>query len=186
MYRSNSELRILQRMPTGPLPTISGKDRSKSMPGAKARSLFEASAQRAASHSSSGRHGQPDLDHGGIPDRFLEAYINALQSGNVQWASETKVSSMFADDVRMTGQDRKTIVGKNRVLQRLNQGVEMLIQMAGSNAAVPTWEVKGPTLTEAMFHQYKCTIKRGALRFSFVLEFLIVGGKIKQLRNARS
>ena len=61
----------------------------------------------------------------------------------------------------------------------------MLIKMAGKDAALPEWEIKGPTLTEAFSHQYKCTVKRGVVKFSFSLDFLIVGGKIAQLRNAR-
>jgi hypothetical protein len=55
--------------------------------------------------------------------------------------------------------------------------------MAGKDAVVPEWEIKGPVLTEAIAHQYKCTIKRGVMKFSFSLEFTIVGGKISLLKN---
>lgn len=61
----------------------------------------------------------------------------------------------------------------------------MLVKMAGKDAAVPEWEIKGPTLTDALAHQYKCTVKRGMMKISFSIEFLIVGGKIAQLRNTR-
>lgn len=64
-------------------------------------------------------------------------------------------------------------------------GVETLTKMAGKDAVVPEWEIKGPVLTEAMAHQYKCTIKRGVMKFSFSLEFTIIGGKIAQLKNSR-
>ena len=58
--------------------------------------------------------------------------------------------------------------------------------MAGKDATIPEWDVKGPVLTESMTHQYKCTIKRGpVMKFSFALDFLIIGGKIAQLKNTR-
>lgn len=185
-YRSNSDMKILQRGASmGRSPSLGKKTKSKSQAASPPpRSLFEASAQRAAAHTSS-LHGEPDEDHGGVPDTFLEAYIEALRDGNATWATEPLVADLFARDVKMTGQDQKTTVGKARVLQRLNQGVEMLIKMAGNNATAPTWDVKGPVFTEEKRHQYKCTIKRGALKFSFLLEFLIVNGKIKQLSNSR-
>lgn len=58
--------------------------------------------------------------------------------------------------------------------------------MAGKDAEVPEWEVKGPTRTEAGEHRLRCTIQRGKMmKVSFQLDFLIIGGKIAQLRNTR-
>lgn len=57
--------------------------------------------------------------------------------------------------------------------------------MAGKDAAMPEWEVQGPSLTESLTHEYKVTIKRGPMKYSFAMDFLIMGGKIQQLQNRR-
>lgn len=67
----------------------------------------------------------------------------------------------------------------------ISAGVETLIKMAGKDATLPEFEVKGPILTEALAHRYECTIKRGAFKFAFAQEFIIIGGRISQLRNIR-
>lgn len=63
--------------------------------------------------------------------------------------------------------------------------METLIKMAGKDASLPEFEVKGPILTEALAHRYECTIKRGAFKFAFAQEFIIIGGKISQLSSSR-
>jgi hypothetical protein len=208
MMRSKSESRILKAS------TLSSSDR-RSSASSNARSLFEASAYRVASHSSSsiGEDIVPDEDHAGIPDKFLQEYIAALRDSNGKWATETDVADLFTSNAKMITQDKKTHEGKSNVLKRLDQGkqnmknvdfnfflttvipnwfrsfflagVETLIKMAGKDAVVPEWDIKGPILTEAIAHQYTCTIKRGVMKFSFSLEFTIVGGKIARLKNSR-
>ncbi|KAG7673575.1 hypothetical protein Ndes2526B_g02975 [Nannochloris sp. 'desiccata'] len=180
MMRSKSESRILKAA------TVSSSDR-RSSASSNARSLFEASAYRVAAHSTSsnGEDMVPDEDNAGIPDKFLEEYIAALRDSNGKWATETDVADLFTSNAKMITQDKKTHEGKSNVLKRLDQGVETLTKMAGKDAVVPEWEIKGPVLTEAMAHQYKCTIKRGVMKFSFSLEFTIIGGKIAQLKNSR-
>jgi hypothetical protein len=182
MMRSKSESRILQRP-----PAASPSGRQVGVTATSPRSLFEASALRIAKHQSGkSMPGQPDTDHGGIPDRFLQAYLAALRDFNIRWATESEVADLFADNAKLIGQDKQTTTGKTAVLRKLDQGVEMLLKMAGKDATVPEWEVKGPTLTEGLAHRYECVLKRGAFKISFSQEFLIVDGKIMQLRNSRS
>jgi len=180
MIRSKSEQRILQK--TRLSTSSDGKGQ-----GGVARSLFEASAYRVASHEYSDKikRGQPDVDHKGIPDKFLELYLAALKDSNTRWASSPEVAALFADSAKLVSQDKQSSNGKAAVLRRLDQGVEMLVKMAGKDAAMPDWDVKGPNLTESLTHEYKCTVRRGALKLSFSLDFMIVGGKIQQLRNTR-
>jgi len=102
-----------------------------------------------------------------------------------RWANAAEVSDLFSEDVKMTGQDKKVTEGKNAVLRRLNKGIEMIIKMAGKDADVPEWDIKGPTLTDKTSHEYRCTIRRGAMRLSFVLDFVIVKGKIAEFTNSR-
>ena len=64
-------------------------------------------------------------------------------------------------------------------------GVEMLVKMAGNDASIPDWELSGPTLTESLTHEFRLTVKRGVIKLSLSMDFLIVGGKIQQLRNTR-
>lgn len=182
LSRSTKELRILQQAPV-PI-TADGKGKPQHSP----RSLFEASAYRIAFHEEKARQelNKPEEDHHGLPQKFLEAYVNALKDGNTAWASNPEVADLFSDDVKMTGQDRKTTEGKPQVIRRLNKGIEMLIQMAGKDAAVPTWEIEGPNLTDKISHEYKCTIRRGAMRVSFRLEFTIIRGKIAEFSNTRT
>ena len=116
MMRSKIESRILQRS-----AAPSGNDRRSSTGSASARSLFEASASRVASHSSSGGS-IPDVEHGGLPDKFLEAYAAALKDGDIRWASGSEVAKMFAQNAKLIGQDNKTTVGKANVLRKLDQG----------------------------------------------------------------
>jgi hypothetical protein len=119
LSRSVKERRILQRAPLQ--ITADGKTCTGS-----SRSLFEASAYRVATHEERARQqlNQPDEDHQGIPQMFLDAYVAALQEGNTQWANAPEVSDLFSDDVKMTGQDKKTTEGKIQVLRRLNKGME--------------------------------------------------------------
>lgn len=118
MMRSKSETRILQ-----PGSSAAGGDR-RSSTGASARSLFEASAYRVASHTTDGGPaGTPDVDDGGLPQRFLDAYVAALRDGNSRWATETgDVGDMFASNAKLITQDKQTMVGKSNVLRRLDQG----------------------------------------------------------------
>ncbi|WPT11774.1 hypothetical protein PSENEW3n2_00005274 [Picochlorum sp. SENEW3] len=182
LSRSTKELRILQQAPV-PI-TADGKGKPQHSP----RSLFEASAYRIAFHEEKARQelNKPEEDHHGLPQKFLEAYVNALKDGNTAWASNPEVADLFSDDVKMTGQDKKTTEGKPQVIRRLNKGIEMLVQMAGKDAAVPTWEIEGPNLTDKFSHEYKCTIRRGAMRVSFRLEFTIIRGKIAEFSNTRT
>ena len=93
---------------------------------------------------------------------------------------------MFPDDIKMTGQDKKMTEGKAQVIRILNNGIEMLVQMAGKDAAVPEWDIIGPTFNpETVSHEFKCTIRRGAMRISFKLQFTIVRGKIAEFSNTR-
>lgn len=182
MMRSKSESRILQRPATA---SVSG--RQFGVTATSPRSLIEASALRIAKHQSGkSLPGQPDTDHGGVPDRFLQAYLAALRDFNIRWATESDVADLFADNAKLISQDKQTTTGRAAVLRKLDQGVEMLLKMAGKDATMPEWEVKGPTLTEGLAHRYECVIKRGALKISFIQEFIIVDGKIMQLRNSRS
>lgn len=102
------------------------------------------------------------------------------------WATVPAVADLFAEEVRLVGQDKTVTTGKVAVLRRLEKGTDMLIKMAGKDAPCPEWDVAGPRLTEAQTHELKCTIKRGMMKLTFVLEFLIVGGKILHMRNTRS
>lgn len=115
MMRSKSDSRILQRT-----AAPSGNDRRGST-GSSARSLFEASAYRVASHSSS-TSGLPDIEHGGIPEKFLELYVAAFRDSNVRWASESEIADMFAPNAKLISQDKQTTAGKANVLRRLDQG----------------------------------------------------------------
>lgn len=80
LSRSVKERRILQRAPLQ--ITADGKTCTGS-----SRSLFEASAYRVATHEERARQqlNQPDEDHQGIPQMFLDAYVSALQEGNTQY-----------------------------------------------------------------------------------------------------
>lgn len=153
------------------------------------RSLFEASAFRIASHQERARQEQnkPEADDYGLPSKFLEHYVKALADANEEWASAPEVSDLFAEDVKMTGQDKKTTEGKTAVIRRLNKGVAMLVKMAGADAEVPEWDVDGPTCDpETNAHEFKCTIRRGAvMKISFKLQFYIVKGRISSFTNSR-
>lgn len=124
MMRSKSESRILQPAPSGVLGGAGGGGDRRSSTGASARSLFEASAYRVASHTSDGGPaGTPDEDDGGLPQRFLDAYVAALRLGNPRWATEAAdVSDMFASNAKLITQDKQTMVGKSNVLRKLDQG----------------------------------------------------------------
>jgi len=153
------------------------------------RSLFEASAFRIASHQERARQEQnkPEADDYGLPSKFLEHYMRALADANEEWASAPEVADMFAEDVRMTGQDKKTTEGKSGVIRRLNKGVAMLVKMAGADADIPEWDIDGPMYApETMAHEFKCTIRRGAvMKISFRLQFFIIKGKIASFTNSR-
>lgn len=92
---------------------------------------------------------------------------------------------MFADSVKMKGQDGSVTTGKVAVLRRLEKNTEMMIKMAGKDPAIPDWDVSAPHFTEAQTHEMRCTIRRGALKLTFVLDFLLVSGKIVHLSNTR-
>ena len=175
----NKSARILQQP-----PTQIAVDTNRSP-----RSLFEASAFRIASHQERARQEQnkPEAENYGLPTKFLDNYVKALAEANEEWASAPEVSDMFADDVKMTGQDKKTTEGKTGVIRRLNKGVAMLVQMAGSDADVPEWDIEGPTCDpETNAHEFMCTIRRGAvMKISFRLQFFIVKGKIASFTNSR-
>ena len=81
MMRSKSEFRILQ-------PAVSLKDGGMPI-SCSARSLWEASAYRVASHEMSpgGGVGEPDADDQGIPQRFVAAYVGALRDSNSRQAA---------------------------------------------------------------------------------------------------
>jgi len=184
LSRSMKDSRILPMAPVH--VTVDGKSGcpKKSPP----RSLFEASAFRIASHEEKARKelNKPEEDDHGLPQKFLDAYVAALKEGNVQWANAEEVADMFPDDVKMTGQDKKMTEGKAQVIRRLNKGIEMLVQMAGKDAAPPSWEIDGPHLNkDKITHEFKCTIRRGAQRISFKLEFTIIRGKIAEFSNSR-
>ena len=213
MMRSKSESRILQRT----APPMGANDRRSSI-GSSAHSLFEASAYRVAAHESelSSKSGMPDVEHGGIPERFLQMYVAALRDSNVHWASAPELANMFHVNAKLISQDKQTTVGKANIIKKLEQGkkailfvlgeennknllrlfiylfisflpgVEILIKMAGKDASIPEWDVKGPILTDALTHQLTCTLKRGMMKLSFTLDFTIMDGKITQLRNTRS
>jgi hypothetical protein len=152
------------------------------------RSLFEASAFRIASHQERARQemNKPEKDDHGLPSKFLDNYVKALVDSNDQWASVPDVSDMFADDVKMTGQDKKTTEGKVQVIRRLNKGIAMLVQMAGKDAEVPQWDIEGPMYDEDTYgHQIRVILKRGLHKIQFQLEFFIVKGKIASFSNTR-
>jgi hypothetical protein len=185
MLRSKSELRILQ-----PAPAPAGAPPA----GAPAaRSLFEASFVRVASHEAraaaaggvAGSEPPADADDGGLPRRFLDAYIEALASGAPGWATAPAFAALFDERATFTGQDKASTAGKAAVLRRLEKGVETLRQMAGADAAPPEWGVAGPARTERGTHELRCTIRRGVVKLSFVLDFRIVGGRIARLTNTR-
>lgn len=182
LSRSTKESRILQQ---APLQIIAqGKSGCRKSP----RSLFEASAFRIASHEEKARQemNKPEEDDHGLPQKFLDCYVAALKEANVDWANDPDVSDMFPDEIKMTGQDKKMTEGKAQVIRRLNKGIEMLVQMAGKDAAVPEWDIIGPTFNpETVSHEFKCTIRRGAMRISFKLQFTIVRGKIAEFSNTR-
>lgn len=153
------------------------------------RSLFEASAFRIASHQERARQEQnkPEAEDYGLPTKFLDNYVKALAEADEAWASAPEVSDMFADDVKMTGQDKKTTEGKTSVIRRLNKGVAMLVQMAGADADIPEWDIDGPTCDpETNAHEFTCTIRRGAvMKITFKLQFFIVKGRITSFTNSR-
>lgn len=82
MHRSRSESRILQRTPPPP-PTQD----EKGLVPSSARSLLEASAFRMATHEYNDKlkKSQPDTDHGGLPEKFLKAYEDALRQSNTKY-----------------------------------------------------------------------------------------------------
>jgi hypothetical protein len=179
----NKEARILRQAP------VQVEVDAKGQPQRSPRSLFEASAFRIASHQERARKEQnkPEADDHGLPSKFLDHYVKALVDSNEEWASSPDVSDMFTEDVKMTGQDKKTTEGKTQVIRRLNKGIAMLVQMAGKDAEVPEWDVEGPTCDpETHAHEFKCTIRRGAvMKISFRLQFFIVRGKIASFSNTR-
>ena len=87
LSRSANEGRILQRAPLQ--ITADGKSGGAQ----SSRSLFEASAVRVATHEEKARleSKKPEKDHHGIPQKFLEAYLAALQEGNIQYVEVTVV-----------------------------------------------------------------------------------------------
>lgn len=134
MMRSKSESRILQPAPSGAGGGSGGDRRSSTN---SARSLFEASAYRVASHVDGGPSGTPDADDGGLPQRFLDAYVAALRDANPRWATESAdVSDMFTSNAKLITQDKQTMVGKSNVLRRLDQG-ESASSAAGGCAPGP-------------------------------------------------
>lgn len=184
LSRSTKETRILQQAPV----QIIAQGKSGCTPKKSPRSLFEASAFRIASHEEKARQelNKPEEDDHGLPQKFLDCYVAALKEANIEWANAPEVSDMFPDDVKMTGQDKKTTEGKAQVVRRLNKGIEMLVQMAGKDAAAPEWDIVGPTFNpDTITHEYTCTIRRGAMRVSFKLQFTIVRGKIAEFSNTR-
>lgn len=46
------------------------------------------------------------------------------------------MSDLFSDDVKMTGQDKKTTEGKTQVLRRLNKGMESFCLHLGQSLHV--------------------------------------------------
>jgi hypothetical protein len=66
-------------------------------------------------------------------------------------------------------------------------GVETLVKMAGKDAAVPEYELSGPTFEpDTSSHVVKCIIKRGSFKLSLVMEFVLIDGKIVLLSNSRA
>ena len=103
----------------------------------------------------------------------------------LRWATAPEVAGLFADSAKMKGQDGSVTTGKAAVLRRLEQNTEMMIKMAGKDGAVPDWDVSAPRFTEAQSHEMRCTIRRGSLKLTFALEFVLVSGKIHHLSNTR-
>jgi hypothetical protein len=65
-------------------------------------------------------------------------------------------------------------------------GLETLLKMAGKDAAIPEYELSGPSFEpESSAHVVKCVIKRGYFKFSFSLSFVLVEGKVVSLTNTR-
>jgi hypothetical protein len=181
MLRSKIENRILK--PSFSSGNLSDKD----TPLSSARSLFEASMRRVEQNQrSSPGANRPDSEDQGIPLRFLEAYVTALKDGNTKFASSPAISDMFADSAKLIAQDKQTYHGKAAVLRRLDKGMETLVKMAGKDAAIPTYELEGPTQNDEGAHVIKCTLRRGVTKMGFALEFLIIGGKVMSLTNSRT
>lgn len=182
MLRCKSENRILK-----PSTSREFKEKDSHIP-CSARSLFEASMRRVELSSrslSANAVGKPDIEDNGIPLRFLEAYITAIKKGNTHFASEPLISEMFGENAKLIAQDKSTHYGKAAVLRRLDRGMEQIVKMAGKDAAIPTYELTGPTRNDEGGHVVTCLLRRGVSKISFSLEFVIMDGKITLMRNTR-
>jgi hypothetical protein len=102
------------------------------------------------------------------------------------WASQQHVGELFTEDARMVAADKQSFHGKPAIVRRLNQGVEQLAKMAGEQAALPTFQIEGPTSQGGGELVVGLAFKRGLQRMKFTLHFTMQQGKIAALRNTRS
>ena len=87
----------------------------------------------------------------------------------------------------MVAADKTAFHGRAAILRRLNQGVETLARMAGTEAQLPTFEVAGPTAgSSAGELVVRLTLRRGLQKMTFTLTFTMRQGRIAALTNSRS
>ena len=85
----------------------------------------------------------------------------------------------------MVAADASQFHGKPAIIRRLNQGVETLAKMAGTEAQLPAFELTGPTAAGNGGMVLKLSIKRGLQRISFTMQFTFEQGRIVLLQNSR-
>ena len=85
-----------------------------------------------ATASASGSPAAAVLNSEAVAAKFADAFLKAMEAGDLKWASEISLASLFDEQAKMVAPDKQVFVGKTAILRRLNQGIEQLVKMASS------------------------------------------------------
>ena len=101
------------------------------------------------------------------------------------WTSQQAVVDMFLPDCQIVTSDRQAFRGRDACLKRLAHGVEQLVQMAGTDAQLPTFTVSGPEPAGGAAFEVRLALHRGVSKLQLKLAFTLQGGRIASLKTTR-